>query len=978
MQRQSDLRHPATSERGNAVRWVFAISCILGLVGFTILAGWIFRVPTLIQIVPGSDGMPYSSAIGIFLTGVAMASAGSRLARSGDEVGGLRTDPRHPAQILPFLFAALLILLGLMTIVGWKTHLNLGLVPTKIWFPDPNPYSGRMRPLAAIAFIAIGLGITRTLFASASARSLTIQGLSLVVTMVGLLGVIGSVASFGRVFSWLLGPVLSVGICFLLAGIGLLLLTQIRPDPLSAQGSGDVDRIGYIAGGIAILIGMIGLVGGFAVLFPQTRSELQTKLAMSLANRVGQLQAEIGDTWVRTSAFANDPPFLRAMGRLDANPRYRTALAAFADLAQEYRRSVFTGVVFRTSAGLVIARAGSFARHPELALPIRLPTPSILLWDDGYVVHTRVEMIEARRVVGSMEAEWRLDPEVLGNLQASGDFGNTLTFTICAPSTPNHMDCFPFRDTRGRILRNLPDRFQGQPIPMSYALAGKTGVTRAPDYRGVPSIAAYQPVGSYGLGATLKIDANQLYAPVAQRVWPMFAGLPILAFVAVLLLRLQMVPIVRRISESELRFRTMADYTYDWEYWRGPDREFIYVAPSCERVTGYAQSEFLADPNLIEHIVHPDDRDRLDNQHKEYRKNAAHVLDFRIITKGGAVRWIAHRCQPIFRETGEFLGRRASNRDITDRIRGEAQLKDAKELLEMALEASALATWDYDIRKDEVAFDARWAAMVGDRAGATVVDAQTLVRRIHPDDSRQLADVAGAVMKGELSVFQEPIRYKTESRAWKWILCSGMVMERDPQGRAVRAVGTVRDVTEQKSVEDQVHHWAYYDRLTDLPNRRLLEDRLRQSVIRAHRDRSRLALLFIDLDKFKAVNDEFGHSVGDWLLQSAAQRMQECVRQSDTVARLGGDEFVAVLPTIREVADAIGVAEKIRQALAAPFVTADGTRISISSSIGIALYPDHARNARDLMRHGDEAMYGAKSAGRNAVIVFDPPDSHPG
>ncbi len=980
MRQQSDLNRKATPERNNGMWGVFAIGGTLVLVGSVVLAGWIFRAAALVRIVPGLDGMPYSSAIGIFLAGIALVSAGRRLAWDRNEDADPCMNPRHPTRMLPFLPAALLVLLGLLALVGWEGHFNLGLVPKDIRFPDSNLYPGRMCPLAAIAFIAIGLGVARTLLPATPNRSLAVYGLSLLVITVGLLGVIGRVAGFDRASASpeFLGPIVSVGICFLLAGIGLLRLTPMRPGSRSPPGAEDVDRIGYIAGGIAVLMGMVGLVGGFAVLYPQTRAELQSKLAMSLANRVGQLQAEIADTWVRTSAFANDPPFLRAMRELDANPRDVEARAAFADLAQEYRRSVFTGVVFRTSTGLVIARAGSFTLKPDLAIPIRLPSPSTLLWDHGYVMHTRVEMIDARQVVGSMEAEWRLDPEILGDLQASGDFGNTLTFAICAPSTPSHMDCFPFLGTEGRLLHNLPDRFHGQPIPMGYALAGHTGVADSQDYQGVQAIAAYQPVGSYGLGATLRIDADQLYAPIVHRAWPLFFGLPVLAFAAVVILRLQMLPIVRRMSESEVRFRAMADYTYDWEYWRGPDRQFIYVTPSCERITGYTQSEFLADPNLIERIVHPEDRERLEVHHKDYRDNAAHALDFRIIAKGNEVRWIAHQCRPIFRENGEFLGRRAGNREITDRKLAEAQLEDTKDLLEMALEASALATWDYDIRGGKVSFDAHWAPMVGAAPGPTVVDVGKLLRRIHPDDARRLGNVADATINGETSFFQEQLRYKAEAGEWKWFLCSGMIKERDMQGRAIRVVGTVRDVTDQKSVEEKVHHWAYYDRLTDLPNRRLLEDRLRQSVALTHRDRSRLALLFIDLDKFKPVNDEFGHTVGDWLLQAAAQRMQECVRQSDTVARLGGDEFIAMLPTIRDVADAVGVAEKIRQALAAPFVTSDGTRLSISSSIGIALYPDHARNARDLLRRGDEAMYAAKGAGRNTVIVFEPPDSQPG
>lgn len=190
----------------------------------------------------------------------------------------------------------------------------------------------------------------------------------------------------------------------------------------------------------------------------------------------------------------------------------------------------------------------------------------------------------------------------------------------------------------------------------------------------------------------------------------------------------------------------------------------------------------------------------------------------------------------------------------------------------------------------------------------------------------------------------------------------------DPDG-SVRLLAVTRDITERKHNEEAIRLLAFYDRLTGLPNRRLLEDRLQQAEARAQRDASRLALFFIDLDKFKPINDELGHDVGDWLLQQVGQRMQACLRLSDTVARIGGDEFIVLLPDITEVAAAMLAAEKIRQALAEPFVMPDGHALHISCSIGVAIYPDHADNFRDLLRFGDEAMYQVKNSGRNAVAL---------
>lgn len=190
------------------------------------------------------------------------------------------------------------------------------------------------------------------------------------------------------------------------------------------------------------------------------------------------------------------------------------------------------------------------------------------------------------------------------------------------------------------------------------------------------------------------------------------------------------------------------------------------------------------------------------------------------------------------------------------------------------------------------------------------------------------------------------------------------------------------DISERIQAENQVRELAFYDPLTHLPNRRLAMERLAQQMVRARRTQCRLALLFIDLDKFKPINDELGHEVGDWLLQAVAQRIQSCLRESDTAARIGGDEFVALLPDLQTVDAAVAVAEKIRQALAQEFVTAQGAALRISSSIGVALYPDHGETEQDLLRLGDAAMYQAKKGGRNAVVLCAPvtptptPDVH--
>jgi diguanylate cyclase (GGDEF)-like protein len=162
----------------------------------------------------------------------------------------------------------------------------------------------------------------------------------------------------------------------------------------------------------------------------------------------------------------------------------------------------------------------------------------------------------------------------------------------------------------------------------------------------------------------------------------------------------------------------------------------------------------------------------------------------------------------------------------------------------------------------------------------------------------------------------------------------------------------------------RLQYMAQYDSLTQLPNRELLRDRLHTALARARREQSQVALLFLDLDKFKQVNDSFGHAVGDLLLQGVALRIQQCLREADTVARFAGDEFVVLLEDFHTADHASGVAEKIRQVLNQPFELR-GQHQTVLPSIGIALYPQHAQDAQQLLQHADNAMYRAKQNGGN-------------
>ncbi|MCX7207098.1 MAG: ABC transporter substrate-binding protein [Proteobacteria bacterium] len=195
---------------------------------------------------------------------------------------------------------------------------------------------------------------------------------------------------------------------------------------------------------------------------------------------------------------------------------------------------------------------------------------------------------------------------------------------------------------------------------------------------------------------------------------------------------------------------------------------------------------------------------------------------------------------------------------------------------------------------------------------------------------------------------------------------------KDSSGAITHFVAVLLDINERKQINQQLAHSAHYDMLTQLPNRILLFELISQALSRAKRNQSCLALLFIDLDKFKPINDLHGHAIGDLLLEEAAKRMLGCLRDSDSVGRIGGDEFMVLLPEISSESDASAVAEKIRAAINQPFLLSSKT-LAISSCIGIALFPEHGADVAELAKNADAAMYQAKSLGGNRVSLFTLP-----
>lgn len=289
--------------------------------------------------------------------------------------------------------------------------------------------------------------------------------------------------------------------------------------------------------------------------------------------------------------------------------------------------------------------------------------------------------------------------------------------------------------------------------------------------------------------------------------------------------------------------------------------------------------------------------------------------------------------------------------------------------LRLAIESSGDGVWEWDSRQPTLQLSkrAREILRIGDQAIPGTLDG--LEAMVHPDDLPTVRAALLSHINGETGAYLIEHRTLESDGVCKWVLARGMVVKRDKDGRPLRMVGTYGDIAERKAREEMIEHSAQHDALTGLPNRALLADRLRQAMLRAKRENTKLALIYFDLDKFKPVNDTYGHGVGDALLIAVASRVCRVLRGSDTVARIGGDEFVVLLPHVSTEADAIVVAENILAQLNTPF-DIEGHTLHISGSLGVATYPKDAEDSVSLMKCADAAMYQAKENGRNRVQPY--------
>ena len=384
--------------------------------------------------------------------------------------------------------------------------------------------------------------------------------------------------------------------------------------------------------------------------------------------------------------------------------------------------------------------------------------------------------------------------------------------------------------------------------------------------------------------------------------------------------------------------------------------EVLYLSPAAEKIYGRPAGEFYDNPGLWQEMVHPDDYARTEEFFAELQKSGVGNLEYRIVRPTGEICWLYDRAHLVRDAGGTPLRIDGIASDITRRKGAEEALERQAQI--MAQIHDAVVSTDLD------GFVMSWnkgAEQLLEYSAEEVLGKH--ISFIHPGEDQEFFQkqaIAPLKEKGSHEV-EARMRRKSGKDFYAQISLS---LLKDAKGAVIGMIWAAMDISERKSYEAQIEHQANHDALTGLPNRNLLQDRLPQAIAHARRHGWGVAVLFLDLDAFKFVNDSLGHNIGDLLLKAVAERLLACVREGDTVARQGGDEFVLVLVGVSREEDVSAVAQKILDTLSLPF-TIEGRELFVTCSIGVASYPKDGDDVQTLLKHADVAMYRAKDGGRN-------------
>jgi diguanylate cyclase (GGDEF)-like protein/PAS domain S-box-containing protein len=634
----------------------------------------------------------------------------------------------------------------------------------------------------------------------------------------------------------------------------------------------------------------------------------------------------------------------------------------FQCYAMSFERSRLTLLIAILTAACVAVTAAAFA----VLYGVFLHGQKQRLQD---AVQAEARVLEAmvREAQADRPGDWRdaALQQITEALKGFPGFGETGEFTFGDREGDNIV--FHFRHRHADRDRLLPVPWNAEnAAPMRHALQGESGTGILRDYRGAEVLAAYEPVRGLDMGLVAKIDMAEIRRPFVLAGLTAAGVGALVILLGALMFSLVTQPVLARLSASERRHRALFEQMGDAaavlvpEDGGGSDgADFVHVDvnPAAEFIENLARAD-LVGRRLAEVFPGAETNGLLDAVRHAHATGQPARLPATRYQEGRIDGWRQHAVYRL--PTGEVVHIWS---DVTELKAAEAGLTMAASVFQHTGEGIVITSPAGIIERVNPAF----TAITGYTADEAVGNNPSLLK-----SDRQPADFYQRMWQGltDTGRWQGEIwnRRKDGEAYLEWLTINAV---RDAAGRVANYVAVFDDISELHDKEQHIRHQAFHDALTGLANRTLLADRLDHAIAAADRSGKGAAVLFLDLDRFKLINDSLGHDVGDDLLKDVAGRLKSTLRKADTVARLGGDEFVVLATDWSGPGDVAALAEKVLALMEQPFIVA-GRELHVGTSIGIALHPADGADARELLKNADTAMYTVKESGRNGYRFFDP------